>query len=170
VDANPKYGPVYLIKVDIADGFYCIWLNTTDIPKLTCSLPAQLGNQPLLALPLGLPMGWTKSPPYFCATTETIADITNKRLINHWLAPPHRLESLASTDPVPDDDSQPAPVLPGLAICQPLNGRPDNSRTRKLPLKKVDLFVDDFIGMGQGKPVALSNIRQTLLHSLDEVL
>jgi hypothetical protein len=81
VDANPKYGPVYLIKVNIVDGFYCIWLNTTDIPKLACSLPAQLGNEPLLALPLVLLMGWTKSPPYFCATTETIVDITNKRLI-----------------------------------------------------------------------------------------
>jgi hypothetical protein len=86
VDANPKYGPVYLIKVNIADGFYCIWLNTTDIPKLACSLLAQLGNEPLLALLLVLPMGWTKSPPYVCATTETIVDITNKRLINHWLA------------------------------------------------------------------------------------
>jgi hypothetical protein len=170
VDANPNYGPVYLIKVDIADGFYRIWLNTRDIPKLACSLPVQLGEEPLLALPLVLPMGWTESPPYFCAATETIADITNKRLVNHWPAPPHRLEDLASTDPVPDEDSQPAPTLPGTAICQPQNHRPDNNKTRKLPLKKVDLFVDDFIGMGQGSLKELSKIRRTLLHSLDEVL
>jgi hypothetical protein len=170
VDANPKYGPVYLIKVDIADGFYRIWLNTQDILKLACTLPVQLREEPLLALPLVLLMGWTESPPCFCPTTETIADITNKCLVNHWPAPPHRLEDLASIDPVPDEDSQPALTLSGTSICQPLNLWPDNSKTQKLPLKKVDLFVDDFIGMGQGSPKELSKIRQTLLNSLDKVL
>jgi hypothetical protein len=34
----------------------------------------------------------------------------------------------------------------------------------------VDLFVDDFIGLGQGSKAELSNMRRTLLHSLDEVL
>ena len=31
---NLWYGPVYLIKVDIAGGFYNIWVHTTNIPKL----------------------------------------------------------------------------------------------------------------------------------------
>jgi hypothetical protein len=35
VDANPSHGPVHLMKVDIADGFYQIWINLHDIPKLT---------------------------------------------------------------------------------------------------------------------------------------
>ena len=33
VNADPKYGPTYLCKVDISDGFYRVWLNDTDIPK-----------------------------------------------------------------------------------------------------------------------------------------
>ena len=32
--ANPKLGPVYMMKVDIADGFYRINLTIDDIPKL----------------------------------------------------------------------------------------------------------------------------------------
>jgi hypothetical protein len=64
VDANPKHGPVHLIKVDIADGFYRIWLNVHDIPKLAVAITTLYGEEPLLALPLVLPMGWTESPPY----------------------------------------------------------------------------------------------------------
>jgi hypothetical protein len=91
VDENPDHGPVHLIKVDIADGFYRIWVNVDDITKLAVALPPLGGTKPLVALPLVLPMGWTESPPYFCAATETITDISNRRLLNHWKAPPHRL-------------------------------------------------------------------------------
>jgi hypothetical protein len=92
VDANLVHRPVHLLKVDIADGFYRIWFNLHDILKLAVSLPQLQGEELLLALPLVLPMGWTKSPPYFCAATETVANITNKRLANYWQMPPHQLE------------------------------------------------------------------------------
>ena len=61
--ANPAHGPVQLTKVDIADGFYQVWLNLSDIPKLAASVPSFRGEEPLLAFPLVPPMGWTKSPP-----------------------------------------------------------------------------------------------------------
>ena len=169
VDANPKYGPVHLFKVDIADGFYRIWLNIADIPKLACSIPPLYGDEPLLALPLVLPMGWTQSPPYFCAATETVADITNKRLANHWSAPPHHLEALAATPPEPEDDTTAPPPKPTSTTSQPIV-RPASRRLRRRPLKKVEVFVDDFVGMGQGTVRKLSTIRRTLLHTLDEVL
>ena len=47
--------------------------------------------------------------------------------------------------------------------------RPTNRRKRKRPLKKVDVFVDNFLGLGQGDVKTLSKIRRTLLHTLDEV-
>jgi hypothetical protein len=78
VDANPAFGPVHLIKVDIADGFYRIWLNVQDIPKLAVAIPALDGKEPLLALPFVLPMGWTESPPYLCAAIETVTDVANR--------------------------------------------------------------------------------------------
>jgi hypothetical protein len=34
VEAPPAHGPVYLLKIDIADGFYRIWLNENDILPL----------------------------------------------------------------------------------------------------------------------------------------
>ena len=89
VGADPKYGPVFLIKVDIADGFYRVWLNLADIPKLAVAVPCLDGDVPLLAIPLVLPMGWTESPLYFCSVTETVTDVVNIRATAGWVSPPH---------------------------------------------------------------------------------
>lgn len=39
VASDPAHGPVHLLKIDIADGFYRIWLNEDDIPTLAVLLP-----------------------------------------------------------------------------------------------------------------------------------
>ena len=78
--ANPKLGPVYLSKIDISDGFYCIWVRASDIPKLAVAFPARENEEQLVALPLTLPMGWKESPPWFCTATETVADLANAAL------------------------------------------------------------------------------------------
>jgi hypothetical protein len=103
VEADPAFGPVSLIKVDISDGFYRICLNVADIPKLAVAIPQITGTEQLLALPLVLPMGWTESPPYFTAATETVTDLTNQRLQTRWRPPLHRLESAANTPPTEED-------------------------------------------------------------------
>jgi hypothetical protein len=97
VNANPKFGPVYLCKVDIADGFYQVEVRPADIPKLGVIIPPITGDESLIAFPLVLPMGWTNSPPYFCAITETVADVTNNKIRRHQQQPPHRLDELANT-------------------------------------------------------------------------
>jgi hypothetical protein len=67
--ANPKYGPVYMAKIDISDGFYRIGLTPDTAPKLAVVIPSLEGEPPLVAIPLSLPMGWVESPPVFCAAT-----------------------------------------------------------------------------------------------------
>ncbi|KAI2490266.1 hypothetical protein MHU86_24316 [Fragilaria crotonensis] len=61
VEADGRYGPVYLAKIDIADGFYRVWLQSRDIIKLGVVLPTSPGQPPLIAFPLTLPMGWVES-------------------------------------------------------------------------------------------------------------
>jgi hypothetical protein len=166
VEANPAHGPVYLIKVNIADGFYRIWLNENDIMSLAVSLPPLHGDTLLVALPLVLPMGWTESPPYFTTATETIADMTNHRLQNRWQPPPHRLEQLANTvPPVPLHSSGQKDTL--VADTRPFT-IPRRKHWSK-PLANVDVFVDDFIGLCQGLQPTRSLVRRVLLQSLDEV-
>ena len=166
VEADPRYGPVYLLKIDIADGFYRIWLNEHDIPTLAVSLPPLHGDTLLVALPLVLPMGWTESPPYFTTATETVADIANHRLQNHWQPPPHRLEALAETPPskpLSKSGQSNSPASLSLPASIPLR------RHHPRPVANLDVFVDDFIGMCQGPKPRRSTVRRVILHSLDEV-
>jgi hypothetical protein len=99
--ANPKFGPVYLNKIDISDGYLRVAVSADMALKMAVMLPCQPDEPQLIAVPLSLPMGWVESAPAFCAVTETIADLANARLhLNH--APPHRLEADADTPPPTD--------------------------------------------------------------------
>jgi hypothetical protein len=101
VHAHPRYGPVHMAKIDVADGFYRVWVQVDDVPKLGVVLPTAPGNPTLIAFPLALPMGWVESPPYFTALTETACDRANAMLSRHdsCLQQEHRLEGVAATPP-----------------------------------------------------------------------
>ena len=104
VHVDPRYGPVHLAKIDVADGFYRVWLQVADIPKLGVALPVSPGGEQLFAFPLTLPMGWVQSPPYFTVVTETACDRANLMLTQRTdprLRQAHRLETLAATPPEP---------------------------------------------------------------------
>jgi hypothetical protein len=51
VQAGQQYGPVYLAKIDIADGFYRVWLRLAEIPKLGIVLPTSPSQPALIASP-----------------------------------------------------------------------------------------------------------------------
>jgi len=167
--ADPRFGPVYLIKVDIADGFYRVWLNTNDIPKLGVIFPTLPHMEPLVAFPLALPMGWKESPPYFCATTETAVDLAN-RAAEHSYPPPHRLDALADTPPPP---AHPAPAPPDPQRWKPVPEPPQRRQRRRglahKPVGKFDVFVDDAIGLVQGGRPRRTRLRRVLFASIDAV-
>ena len=161
VQANPRCGPVHMSKIDIADAFYRVWVQTADVPKLGVALPVAPGNPPLVAFPLGLPMGWVESPPYFTALTETICDLANAKLADKKNAPPaHRLEQVASTPPA-ETPHPPVPCTitpsPSLGLASP---RP--------PVGEVDIYVDDFLLLAQTKHQQNRVLRATP-HSIDDV-
>jgi hypothetical protein len=76
VYCNPSSGPPLMAKIDLADGYYRVPLSPSAALQLAVVLPTDYGSDNLIALPLSLPMGWNHSPPYFCAYTETVADMT----------------------------------------------------------------------------------------------
>ena len=166
-DANPRYGPVKLAKVDIADGFYRIGIRPLDALKLAVLFPRRKGEEPLIGIPLTLPMGWKESPPAFCTATETTADLANRALTNtsSLYDRPHRLDKLAET-PIPPE-SAPQPRRDGDTGNTPVPV--DDSRKLYRPLQYWDVYVDDFLGLGQGSKRRLRMIKRALLHSLDLV-
>ena len=158
--ADPRFGPVHLCKVDVADGFYQVWVGEDDVQKLGLILPGHEGDtDPLIAFPMALPMGWVESPPAFCAVTETAADLANAAIRDGARPAPHRHDDLADT-PTPDYAPSPATARPA----------PRNRRTARRPLAAFDVYVDDFIGAVQGGKRRRRRIRRILFHAIDSVL
>jgi hypothetical protein len=155
------YGPVYLLKIDISDGFYRIDLNPDNIPHLGMAFPTCDGTEPLVAFPLVLPMGWKNSPPAFTTTTETIADLANEALQGQ-LTPTHPLDNKSGikdfsiiASETPSGEPWPAP---------------DPSITHSPQLTaEVNVYVNDFIVIDQGNQQCLKAIISMFMNSIYQV-
>ena len=180
--ANPAYGPVQLMKIDISDGFYRVNLNIDDIPKLGVAYPTAPGEEQLIAFPLVLPMGWKNSPPAFCTVTETIADAANQAIRSNVRPLRHRLDDMAqeirpqppTTAAVPavaglsPSGGSPPPLPAVRAVPVPTSRDPCLPHVRR-PLAATDVFVDDFIGLAQLSSTG-RRVRRILMHAIDGVL
>jgi hypothetical protein len=167
--ANPHHGPIYLSKIDIADGFYRIWVRASDVPKLGILFPAGSGEEYLVGFPLALPMGWTDSPKIFTAATETVADMTNASLKSGDRFPAHHLETISETPPPP------APLPPKSTPSRETLSLPTRSRRSDAPhygppLALWDVYLDDLLGHVQGGRRTRLRVKRALLHSLDQVM
>jgi hypothetical protein len=60
--ANHHLGPVYLFKIDIADGFYRIWVRASDVPTLGVLFPSADGDEYLVGFPLPCPWAGRNLP------------------------------------------------------------------------------------------------------------
>jgi hypothetical protein len=156
VYCNPEHGPPQLAKIDLADGYYRIPLSPSAALRLAVVIPTDVAGLPLIAVPLTLPMGWSHSPPYFCAFTESITDVANARLSTTQSPPQHPLYTTTQT---PAASSHIAHEFHPTAIVL---GSPTLP-----PLAYHDVYVDDFITVAQAprqEPAMLH-----LLHTLDNV-
>ena len=155
--ADRRWGPVYIAKDDVSDGFYNVCVNVNGVKKFGVILPTPEGQEPLILFFLALPMGWVSSPPWFCAASETVADLANARIKANWKPPAHRLDTVAET---PTPTTRP----------QSQAGPPPRIRARnKGPLGAVDVYVDDFLILAQGGKRRRCRLRRVLFHCVDEV-
>ena len=168
--ANPAYGPVQLMKIDISDGFYRVNLNIDDIPKLGVAYPTAPGEEQLIAFPLVLPMGWKNSPPAFCTVTETIADTANQAIRSNVRPSRHRLDDMAQeVKPQPPPPAAAAEVSHDRSALPVPTSRDPYLPQVKRPLAATDVFVDDFIGLAQLSSTS-RRVRRILMHAIDNVL
>jgi hypothetical protein len=134
--ANPRLGPVYLSKIDIADGFYRIWARASDVPKLGVLFPSTNGEEYLIGFPLALPMGWTESPKIFTAATEAVADLANNSLAAGTPFGPHPLEVLSDAPPPSapiEMTPTPAPAAPPPSLVAGSASLPRGARPKGAP-------------------------------------
>ena len=103
--ANLLFGPVYMSKIDLLDGFYYLWLRPEDTHHLAVLFLSRPNEPDLVGIPLTNPMEWVSSPPNFSACIETVCDMANDDLKNvksmqMARATPHRLDVVLETRPV----------------------------------------------------------------------
>ena len=184
--ANPKFGPVRANKQDIKDAFYRMFLRALDCLHLALILPRYEGETQLVAVPLATTMGWVQSPPTFCAMSETVCDVANANFKADPLgSEPHRLTSLAQAQDDLDPSTTPRPrepadleadsalsVLPGIDRLpnETEEVAPPSNKPLNRPVGHTDVFVDDFIQLGQGSSKRMNSLRNHLLHAVDQVL
>jgi hypothetical protein len=156
VYANPQFGPPLMAKIDLTDGFYRVPLSLEAALELTVVLSSDGASGPLIGIPLSLPMGWAHSPPYFCAFTETSANLTNQHTILGTPFPPHALEATLQTTPY-HPKCEYAPM-----VSLPMQQHPP-----ALPLQYTDVYMDDFLAAAQHQ--SAPNQMRTLLHCIDAI-
>lgn len=113
-------------------------------------------------------MGWKNSPPLFSTATETIADIANQRVLRHIKELPHRLDTLADSEP--EETTEPETMHDDtLAVPLPMSRDPYMAASKRRKLQTIDIYVDDFIAAAQGDKPTLMRVRRSLLHAIDDV-
>eukprot|EP00536_Pseudo-nitzschia_multiseries_P012239 jgi/Psemu1/31438/gm1.31438_g len=166
--ANNRFGPVYMSKIDLADGFYRVELKPEDTMQLGVLFPPRPGEAPLIGIPLTNPMGWKSSPPNFCAFTETIADLANATLPTGLAAAqrtPHRLDIPSEATP----DASPAPAAFTTTTPQEAPAATQSTTPSNKPVHYWDVYLDDFCGLVQGNQWTRRAIKRVLFPSLDKV-
>ena len=145
--------PFLFSKVDLKDGYWRMVVNKHDAWNFAYVLPAiHPDDEPTLVVPDSLQMGWSESPPFFCAATETARDVAASALRDNNEATPHPMEDIMMNidwTTIPAHKAEPA-------------------LTKFLTL--LEVYVDDFIALVQSTdPTQLRTVSRHLLHAIDNV-
>ena len=74
-------GPVYLIKVYLADAYMWLWVGMEDVPSVAFFIPKKTpSDTQLVGFHFSLPMGYISSAPYFCMAMDTVAELANEAI------------------------------------------------------------------------------------------
>jgi hypothetical protein len=120
---------IFMAKWDIKDGFWRMDCREGEEWNFAYVLPQPEGEPIRLVIPTSLQMGWVKSPPYFCAATETARDIATTYIeTGIGTLPNHKFEHYTS----------------GAEACDTLPAVADINNGFRYAL---EVYVDDFISM-----------------------
>ena len=91
--AVPPNESIMFSKIDLSDGFWRMRVSASDRWNFAYVLPQPPGEPLRLVIPSALQMGWTESPGYFCAATETTRDVIQVLISNNVDMDAHPFES-----------------------------------------------------------------------------
>jgi hypothetical protein len=143
----PAEETINFAKIDLSDGFWRMLVTEADKWNFAYVLPKSAAGPTRLIIPHALQMGWTESPGYFCAATETGRDILQALIDHKTVLPPHALDHFM------------APETPA---------RRQTSITTARPWQMSAVYVDDFIlaAVENHTGTALQHAGRAALHTI----
>jgi hypothetical protein len=140
--APASKGPILFSKLDIKDGYWHMVIPADDEWNFANALPKQdPSEETILVIPAALQMGWTNSPAFFCAASETACNVEEMLAREpQGSLPPHVLEPFM----LPSDKWPSQTPSPG----NPQDGQ-GNEKAVEDFLYLLESYVDDFIGLAQ---------------------
>jgi hypothetical protein len=160
--ADPTGPPMLFCKLDIKDGFWRMCVPQADELQFCYVLPQLPTDDPnsdiMIVVPAALQMGWTSSPAFFCAATETGRDIADFLRTQPTL-PPHPLEH-HMVDPID-------PKLLHLPI---VHDQLTTSAGAAAFQSLFEVYVDDYCALLQSSdPDIIRHHSRALLHAIHQV-
>ena len=144
--------PLFLAKWDIKDGFWRLMTERGSEFNFAYVLPQEEGKPPKIVIPTPLPMGWTESPPFFCAAAETARDVAQTYAQTEvGTLPAHKFDDYTKTS-------------------TEYQALPDNATSNEALLYLIEVFVDDFIGMCVPRSkLELDHVSRAIQHGIHDI-
>jgi hypothetical protein len=105
--AVPGEDTIKIAKIDLSDGFWRMLVAEDDKWSFAYALPGTTDGPLKLVIPHALQMGWTESPGYFSATTESGRDIMHALVDEGTECPPQVMESFMTPSAPPHRQTSP---------------------------------------------------------------
>jgi hypothetical protein len=151
--------PFMFSKVNLKDGYSRMAINEADAWNFAYVPQGAGPHEPIqLIFPDALKMGWSESPPFFCAATKTARDIIDEKMRNNVILPEQPMENMMMAVDWTAVDK--LPNQPAATECD----------QRKF-LSLIEVHIDDFIGVVQStNKVHLLQFSRRILDGITKVL
>ena len=160
--ADPRLGPVYLSKVDLADAYMRFWVRMEDVQSVAfLILKKNTSNIQLVVFHILLPIGYIDSAPYFCMATDTVTDLANKTIALRERADEHPLELEYEARAVDDANASPTKADTSWASLP--------VEQRSAATENVNIYLDNFISVVQGGTRERCQMLRHLFYQIDQV-
>ena len=106
----PAEEHIQFSKLDLADGYWRMIITREERWNFAYVMLTKPGEELMVVVPSTLQMGWNESPAFFCATTETVRDVSQVWIGHNTELPAHKMEALVESTNPPRRQSTDGPV------------------------------------------------------------
>lgn len=136
----------FMAKWDIKDSFWRLDCEQGEEWNFAYVLPPRPGMPTQLVIPTSLQMGWIKSPPYFCAASETARDVAEQYM------------------QLPLGSLHPHKFLPLTELVNDINDLPQSGADTDDCHFMLEVYMDDYIGL------VIPTSREQLQHYANSIM